>query len=70
MLAAGGEPGDLAVREGLVVEEVIEEFEHGAHHLLVLGMRGEAAPSSWGREDVTERILLRCPGSTLIVPGA
>ena len=70
MLATGGKPADLAVREGLVVEEVIEEFEHGAHHLLVLGMRGEAAPSSWGREDVTERILLRCPGSTLIVPGA
>lgn len=70
MLAAGGEPADLAVREGLVVEEVIEEFEDGAHHLLVLGMHGEAAPSSWGREDVTERILLRCPGSTLIVPGS
>ncbi len=69
MLAAAGEPPDLAVREGLVVEEVIEEFEEGAHHLLVLGMRGENAPPSWGREDVTERILLRCPGSTLIVPG-
>jgi nucleotide-binding universal stress UspA family protein len=69
MLAAAGGPSHLAVREGLVVEEVIEEFEDGAHHLLVLGMRGEAAPSSFGREDVTERILLRCPGSTLIVPG-
>lgn len=69
MLAAAGEPSELAVREGLVVEEVLEEFEHGAHHILVLGMRGEAAPKSWGREDVTERILLRCPGSTLIVPG-
>ncbi|HVQ28102.1 MAG TPA: universal stress protein [Vicinamibacteria bacterium] len=69
MLAAAGGSSELAVREGLVVEEVLEEFEDGAHHLLVLGMRGEAAPSSWGREDVTERILLRCPGSTLIVPG-
>jgi len=66
--AAGLSPELLKVREGLVVDEVLEEFELGAHHLLVLGTRGEPAGPSWGREDVTERILLRCPGSTLIVP--
>ncbi len=56
----------LTVREGLVVDEVLEAFEAGAHHLLVLG----ASPRerAWGEEDVTERLLLRCPGSTLIVP--
>jgi nucleotide-binding universal stress UspA family protein len=69
MLAAAGVPSNLAVREGLVVEEVIEEFEDGAHHLLVSACGARSLPRPQGREDVTERILLRCPGSTLIVPG-
>lgn len=60
-------PDALTLREGLVVEEVLEEFERGAYPLLVVGARGEAE-NGWGREDVTERLLLRCPGSTLVVP--
>jgi hypothetical protein len=44
---------------------VLDEYEAGAHHLLVIGARGEAG--GFGREDLTERLLLRCPGSTLIV---
>jgi len=66
---AGVAPDRLLEREGLVIDEVLEEFEGGAHHLLVLGARRGAGEAAWGREDVTERILLRCPGSTLIVPG-
>jgi nucleotide-binding universal stress UspA family protein len=62
-----GRREELLVRDGLVVEEVLAEFEHTAHHLLVLGVTG-GGPPGWGREDVTERILLRCPGSTLVVP--
>jgi nucleotide-binding universal stress UspA family protein len=68
-LSECGLPVDqLVIREGLVVDELLEEFEHGAYHLLLLGTGSEPAGSSWGRDDVTERILLRCPGSTLIVP--
>lgn len=64
-LGARGRSGELQEREGLVVDEVLDEFESGAHHLLVIGARGEE--EGFGREDLTERLLLRCPGSTLIV---
>jgi nucleotide-binding universal stress UspA family protein len=60
-------PGaELALRDGLVVDEVIAEFEAGAHDVLVVGAR--ATGPAWGVEDVTERLLLACPGSVLIVP--
>jgi nucleotide-binding universal stress UspA family protein len=64
-LRALGREGELREREGLVVDEVLDEYEVEAHHLLVIGARGEGG--GFGREDVTERLLLRCPGSTLIV---
>jgi nucleotide-binding universal stress UspA family protein len=66
-LAARGRAADLQQRDGLVVEETLGAFEEGAFHLLVVGAHGEGS-SSFGREDVTERLLLGCPGSTLIVP--
>jgi nucleotide-binding universal stress UspA family protein len=63
-------PGAVVVRrEGLVVDEVLEELDHGAHQLLVIGAAHDDA-KSWGREDVTERLLLGCPASTLVVPPA
>ena len=63
-------PGANVVRrEGLVVDEVLEELDHGAHQLLVIGAAHDEA-KSWGREDVTERLLLGCPASTLVVPAA
>lgn len=57
----------LIEREGLVVEEVIAEVENGAHDLLVAGASTEAQAGGWPKDDVTERILLRCPTSMLIV---
>ncbi len=56
----------LLEREGLVVEEVVAEVEHGAHDLLVVGSSPEQ-DRGWGREDTTERLLLACATSTLIV---
>ena len=56
-------------REGLVVEEILEEVEDGAHDLLVLGASSARAVRGWAVEDVTERVLLHCPVSTLIVRG-
>lgn len=67
VLAARGRAADLQRRDGLVVEETLDVFESGAFHLLVVGAHGEGA-AGFGREDVTERLLLGCPGSTLIVP--
>jgi len=53
------------VREGLVVDEILEELNNGAYDLLITG--ASAADSGWGHEDVTERILLqyrlRCSSS-------
>lgn len=66
-LGALGREEALLLREGLVVDEILAEFENGAYDLLVIGAR-ETAEGGWGREDVTERILLHCPGSTLVVP--
>jgi nucleotide-binding universal stress UspA family protein len=66
-LAASRRGDDLQLREGLVVEETLDAFEAGAFHLLVVGAHGEGS-AGFGREDVTERLLLGCPGSTLIVP--
>jgi len=57
----------MDAREGLVVEEVLEEVEAGAHDLLVLGASPAMAAHRWAVQDVTERVLLRCPVSTLIV---
>ncbi len=65
-LASRGRAGDLVLRDGLVVEETLDAFETGAFHLLVIGTPGEEA-SGFGREDVTERLVLGCPGSILIV---
>ena len=66
-LTARGRAADLQLRDGLVVEETLDAFESGAFHLLVIGAHGEGS-AGFGREDVTERLLLGCPGSTLIVP--
>jgi nucleotide-binding universal stress UspA family protein len=66
-LAARGRAADLQLRDGLVVEETLDAFEEGAFHLLVVGAHGEGSPG-FGREDLTERLLLGCPGSTLVVP--
>ena len=57
------------MREGLVVDEILEAFEDGAHDLLVLGA-GSAERGPFGSEDLAERILLGCSGSTLVVPPA
>jgi len=66
-LAARGRAADLQLRDGLVVEETLDVFESGAFQLLVIGAHGEES-AGFGREDVTERLLLGCPASTLIVP--
>lgn len=68
VLASRGHGAEPLWREGLVVEEVLEEFEHGAYELLVLG--AWPGPVEWGREDATERLLLGCSGSVLVVPPA
>ncbi len=75
MLREGARPHSLLVREGLVVDEVLREVDSGAHDLLVIGTspvrRPEAAGHErWTRADVTERILLQCPVSVLVVRGA
>lgn len=65
--AAARVGGRVEAREGLVVEEVLEEVEAGAHDLLVLGASSAPAGQRWAMEDLTERLLLHCPVSTMIV---
>jgi nucleotide-binding universal stress UspA family protein len=67
---AAAHSAPLIVREGLVADEVIEAFETGAYDLLVVGASAESERVRLGREDVTERILLGCPGCTLVVPAS
>lgn len=66
-LAARGREADLSLRDGPVVDELLDAFDSEAFQLLVIGARGEQE-AGFGREDVTERLLLGCPGSTLVVP--
>ena len=69
ILAERGVSGSLLVREGLVVDEVLDAFDSGAYDLLVVGAgSGERGP--FGSEELAERILLGCSGSTLVVPPA
>jgi nucleotide-binding universal stress UspA family protein len=67
-LAGAAGTGALVVREGLVVEEILEAFEAGAYDLLVVGASAEDERGRLGREDVTRRIVLAGRGSTLVVP--
>jgi nucleotide-binding universal stress UspA family protein len=69
-LARAGSTSALVVREGLVVDEILEVFGTGAYDLLVVGASAERERERLGREDVTRRIVLGCPGSTLVVPAA
>jgi nucleotide-binding universal stress UspA family protein len=67
-LAEAAPGGELLLHEGLVVEEVLEVLERGDHDLLVLGASAAERSGALGPEDVTERLLLGCPVSTLVVP--
>jgi nucleotide-binding universal stress UspA family protein len=67
-LARAGGTGSLVVREGIVVDEVLDAFEAGHYDLLVVG--ASEAERGLGREDVTQRMVLGCPGSTLVVPAS
>lgn len=64
-----GEEPSLLVREGIVVDEVLGEVENGAYPLLVIGSPTGAEGPSWARDDLTERIILNCPASILVVRG-
>jgi nucleotide-binding universal stress UspA family protein len=68
-LARAGSTGALVVREGLVVDEVLDAFEAGGYDLLVVGASAEG-DRGLGREHVTQRIALGCPGSILVVPAS
>ena len=62
-----GVEASLTALEGLVVDEVLSEVEHGAYPLLVVGARSGGASSRWGSDDLAVRILLQCPASVLVV---
>ncbi|HVR69902.1 MAG TPA: universal stress protein [Vicinamibacteria bacterium] len=66
-LARAGHTGALVVREGLVVDEVLDAFEAGAYDLLVVGASSQVEHPRLGGENVTQRIVLGCPGSVLVV---
>lgn len=68
-LARAGSTGSLIVREGLVVDQVLDAFDSGSYDLLVAGS-SPLGDERVGREHVTERIVLGCPGSVLVVPAS
>ena len=69
-LAIAGRTDAPIVREGLAVDVVLDAFRTGAYDLLVVGASAVGERARLGREDVTQRLVLRCPGSTLVVPAA
>ena len=67
ILASRGISQPPLVREGLMVDEVLDAFDSGAYDLLVVGA-GSGNRERFGGEDLAARILLGSSGSTLVVP--
>jgi len=64
--AAGRKP-EIVVREGLVVEEVIEEVEAGNYDLLVVGHHLARDRAADLQQDLCERLILWCPIPVLVI---
>lgn len=62
-----GIDGTVRVRQGLVVEEILQAIQEGGHDLLVIGAHDVAAPGEWLYEDFASPILRASPISTLVV---
>lgn len=59
--------GNIHVRAGLVVEEILDAVREGGHDLLVIGAHDIAAPGAHLYEDLASLILRASPISTLVV---
>lgn len=62
-----GLEGQILVRPGLVVEEIIDAVRENGHDLLVIGAHDIGAPGSHLFEDFASLILRSSPVSTLVV---
>lgn len=66
-LGERGLEGEILVRAGLVVDEVVDAVREGGHDLLVIGAHDIAAPGAALYEDFASLILRASPVSTLVV---
>jgi len=60
----------LRIRQGLIVEEVINELAEGGYELLVIGSHYQPGQDRWQGtllDDVTDQLLNRCTCSVLII---
>ena len=64
--AAGRKP-KIVIREGLVVEEVIQEVDAGNYDLLVVGHHIAAHLQADLQQDLSERLILWCPIPVLVI---
>ena len=62
--------GDVQVRSGLVVEEVLDALREGKHDLLVIGAHETGEDKGLLYEDIASHILRSSPVSTLVVRDA
>lgn len=62
-----GIEGDVEVRSGLVVEEVLDAIREGRHDLLVIGAHLTADKAAGLYEDIAAHLLRASPVSTLVV---
>ena len=67
ILAGRGVSQPPLVREGLMVDEVLDAFDSGAYDLLVVGA-GSGNRDRFGGEDLAARIVLGSSGSILVMP--
>jgi len=65
-VAAGRKP-QIVIRQGLVVEEVIEEVEAGNYDLLVVGHHLASDAAADLQQDLCERLILWCPVPVLVI---
>lgn len=71
ILAEHGVAHDLLVREGIVVDQIMEEIRTGDYDLLVIGAheRGSGTLLQFFLEDLSDDLSHRSPIATLIVQG-
>lgn len=66
-IAQHGLRGNVLVRAGLVVEEILDAVREGGHDLLVIGAHDIGGPGAHLYEDFASLILRASPVSTLVV---
>jgi nucleotide-binding universal stress UspA family protein len=69
IVADAGLTPDIRLREGLVRDGIVDEASEGDYDLVVIGAHGDEGWMTLLLDDIADRVVRRCPISTLVVCG-